>query len=81
MNAPESAGIDLNDPDWFARLSGPNWKQERADLLAYLRQLDARLGTHAAVGQTSEAWVRLQAARTAVSQAIDIVEGLPTPSA
>jgi len=81
MNAPDSPGIDLDDPDWFARLSGPNWKQERADLLAHLRQLDARLGTHAAVGQTSDAWVRLQAARAAVSQAIDIVQALPTPSA
>jgi hypothetical protein len=80
MNASDTPGIDLDDPDWFARLSGPDWKQQRADLREHLRLLETRLTTHAAVGQTSEAWARLQAARTAVGLAIEIVERLPAPS-
>jgi hypothetical protein len=79
MTSSDKNEVAADFSDLLTELSGPQAIQHRARLLAHLRALETRLGLQAASGQTNLSWVRLQAARTAVREALEILEALPPP--
>lgn len=79
MTSGDKNEVAADFSDLLSELSGAQAMQHRGSLLEHLRALETRLGLQAASGQTSLSWARLQAARTAVREALEILEALPPP--